>query len=161
MNLLSIRIADVTTSHLRSRYFSGFLPASGILPPAWAPISRRAALQVPFRFEDLPREQACTRAERPLRNPSRRPGGPASLSPSSRTPESSACSETPAADSDGALRSWPATLRCPPSLRACRGGWGLTSAWLLSAGQAGLSLQLIFGTNGVGMWREINQLKTW
>jgi len=38
---------------------------------------------------------------------------------------------------------------------------GTNSAWLLSAGQAGLSLQLIFGTNGVGMWREINQLKTW
>jgi hypothetical protein len=28
---------------------------------------------------------------------------------------------------------------------------GTNSAWLLSAGQAGLSLQLIFGTNGVGM----------
>jgi len=48
-------------------------------------ISRRAALQVPFRFE-ISREAGSHARRDPLRNPFSSIGGSASLSPSFRTP---------------------------------------------------------------------------
>lgn len=79
------------------------------------------AILVPFQCEDLPPGLARRRAAPTPRNPEHRPAGPANSTRSFRTPEWIASWGTPRAGWRDAPGKSPATLRCLPNCRPCRG----------------------------------------
>lgn len=84
--------------------------------------SSSSSRPAPCRSAHLPRAPVRTPAAPSPRNPERPPAAPAIPSRLSRIPVSIASSETRAANSRDALRSSPATLRCPPSPSVDRAG---------------------------------------
>ena len=103
-NVIQLRFGFNDASRARSRLCRVAFPRFGDLAACLVPDLEMRRASRYFLDSRIAREDKLARAQRGLlENPSRRPGGPASQLPSSRTPESSACSETAAADSGGAL----------------------------------------------------------